>query len=92
MEELIKSAVDFLQGRMKDSSFDFFKIEMAFLKEKLAMEVFKGWKVPGKFQLGSMEFCFNGEDMGIRQLIAVVNLGHLSCEPDRYNLEGTLSF
>ena len=49
MEELIKSAVDFLQSRMKDSPFDSFKIEMAFLKEKLAMEVFKGWEVPGKF-------------------------------------------
>src|SRR4030065_2765327 len=39
-----------------------------------------------------VEFCLDGEDMGIYRLITMIDLGHLSRKFDRHDLERTLSF
>jgi hypothetical protein len=91
MQKLIESAVDFLQSRMKDSPLHFFEMKMAVLEEKLAFEIFKRWKIPWKFQPSPVKLCFDREDMGIYNIIAMVNFGHLPCKPERHDLERTLS-
>src|SRR5512139_4201730 len=77
---------------MKDPSIDLFEMEVAFLKEKMALEIFKGRKIPGEFQLSSVKFHLNGKNVGIHQLIAMINLRHLSCEPDRHDLDEAFPF
>ena len=91
-QKLKEGPADFCQGRMKDVPIRLAETKITFLEEEAAFEVLKERKVPGKFQLGSVQFRLDGQDMGIRRLIAVFNLRHLPRKLDRDRLERTLSF
>jgi len=81
MQKLTESAVDFLQGRMKDSPSTSWYEDGRFGKEAGLwdlQEVENSMEILTKFRRVLYQYI----DMGVYQIIAMVNFGHLSCKPE----------
>src|SRR4030042_1320591 len=78
LKEFVKDAIGSIDTGMEDPCFHFFQKEMASFEQEVSFQFLQGGQIPGEFQSSVVNLHLHRQDMGIVELIAVINFWHLS--------------